>query len=120
VVGGGQTEVTKTVSVPGFLVNTTNWNTDWAIPGGSVFSSYVGTVVSADGGSGLDITMNFKYSDGSSEQAYAYSSTTLMAGEALVMAATPKRQETPAQVNLFVGGPDAAGVTYTASVEACQ
>jgi hypothetical protein len=65
--GGQGSEVTKTVSPPtipgpfGIKVTRNNWNTDWAVPGGRKFKSFVTTIVSEDGGS-FDIRMFLKYS----------------------------------------------------------
>lgn len=150
-VGGGQTEVTKTVSIPSFLINSTNWNTDWAIPGGDAFDTYIVTIAlteapadpedtvettrdtpgaeAADAAAEIgpapvppvDISMSFKYSDGSAERAFTGNGTVLQADAPTVIEAAPLRREPPAQVNVFVGGLRASGiVTYTAVIQACR
>ncbi|HEY9881109.1 MAG TPA: hypothetical protein V6D29_21795 [Leptolyngbyaceae cyanobacterium] len=73
VVGADQTEINKTVStaaagiIPGIR---TNWDTDWAVPGGEDFSQFRANIVSEAGGDAVDVDMYLKYSDQTVEHVY--------------------------------------------------
>ena len=123
-VGGQGSEVTKTVSGPtipgpfGIKIKRNNWNTDWAVPGRRKFKSFVGTIVSDNGGS-FDIRMFLKYSDQTAEEFFNQNGTRLEPGKPLRIEATPRLQDSPFQVNIFVNGLSAIGLTYRASVVGC-
>lgn len=123
VVGSDQTEITKTVTsvaanlLPGAR---TNWDTDWAVPGGQAFSQFRATVVSDAGGEALDIDLYLKFSDQSSERVYHGEGVALQPGDPLVLSASPQAGDEPYQINLRVGGVEADGVTYTAAVVGCR
>jgi hypothetical protein len=123
-VGGQGSEVTKTVSGPtipgpfGIKVKRNNWNTDWAVPGGRKFKSFVATIVSEDGGS-FDIRMFLKYSDQTAGEFFNQNGTQLEPGKPLKIEATPRPEDNPFQVNIFVNGLSAIGQTYRASVVGC-
>lgn len=123
VVGSDQTEVTKTVTsvaanlLPGAR---TNWDTDWAVPGGQPFSQFRATIVSEAGGAGLDIDMYLKYSDQTAERVYQAQGTALAANTPLVITGAPQAGDEPYQINLRIGGVEADGITYTAGVVGCR
>lgn len=128
-VGGQGNSVTKTVAVPtipagplgmlGINITRNNWNTDWAVPGGTVFKKFVMTVTSAES-TPFDIRMFLKYSDQTAseifnQQAFVFKPNTPLE---IVGNATPEEQSY--QVNLFVNGLDSLGKTYTATLVGCR
>lgn len=119
VVGTSQTEVQKTVSPISFLVTSTNWNTDFVVPSGANFTSYVATITSQEGTT-YDIDVNLKYNDDTIDQAYSVRETELTVGESRQIDVSPRVGEQPYQVNLRVGGIEAADNVYTASVVGCS
>lgn len=118
VVDSDATEVEKTVSPVSFLVTNTNWNTDFVVPADSQFESFVATITSSEGTT-YDIFVNLKYNDDTVDQAYKAENTTLTVGEPRQITVTPRTGEQPYQVNLLVGGIEAADNVYTASVSGC-
>ena len=124
-VGGEGSEVTKTVTVPtipgpfGIRITRNNWNTDWAVPGGQRFQRFAVTMVSEDGGK-FDIRLYLKYSDQTADQFYEVNNEQLKPTVPLELTATSRPDDQPYQVNLFVGGVESIGDTYTASVEGCR
>lgn len=125
VVGGQGSEVTKTVAQPtipgpfGINITRNNWNTDWAVPGGTNFRRFVVTITSNDGGP-FDIKVYLKYSDQTADDFYNREGIQLTPGQPLKIEATPRPENSPYQVNLFVNGIASLGKTYTASVVACR
>jgi hypothetical protein len=124
VIGGQGSQVTKTVSQPtipgpfGIDITRNNWNTDWAVPSERRFQRFVATIASANGGS-FDIKMYLKYSDQTAGEFYNTDGVQLNPGKPLTIEATPRPEDEPYQVNLFIGGLDHMGNTYTASVVGC-
>jgi hypothetical protein len=124
VIGGQGSQVTKTVSQPtipgpfGIDITRNNWNTDWAVPSEQRFRRFVATIASENGGS-FDIKMYLKYSDQTAGEFYNTDGVQLNPGKPLTITATPRPEDEPYQVNLFVGGLDNIGNTYTASVVGC-
>jgi len=119
VVDGEGTEIEKTVSPPGFLVTGTNWNTDFSVPSGSRFRRFVVNFVSQDG-TVYDIDVKLKYSNDSVDAPYSVDSLTVMEGDPIEIGVNARTGETPYQVNLRVGGIEAEGNTYRASVLGCR
>jgi len=123
-VGGEGSEVTKTVSGPtlpgpfGIKIKRNNWNTDWAVPGGRKFKNFVATIVSENGGA-FDIRLFLKYSDQTAEEFFNQNGTQLEPEKPLTIDATPRPEDNPFQVNIFVNGLPAIGQTYRASVVGC-
>jgi hypothetical protein len=125
---GQGSSVTKTVSPPtipagplgivGVDITRNNWNTDWAVPSERKFRRFVATIVSENGGS-FDIKMYLKYSDQTAGEFYNSDGVQLTPGKPLTIEATPRPEDEPYQVNLFVGGLNHIGNTYTASVSGC-
>lgn len=124
-VGGQGSEVTKTVSQPtipgpfGVKITRNNWNTDWAVPGGQNFRRFIVTITSNDGGP-FDVKMFLKYSDQTADEFYNNSAIQIPPNKPLKIEGTPRPDNQPYQVNLFVDGIPAMGKTYTASVVGCR
>lgn len=125
VVGGQGNEVKKAVAQPtipgpfGINVTRNNWNTDWAIPGGQRFKQYLVTISSEKGGK-FNIKMYLKYSDKTADEFYNQKEIEIKPGETLKIQAFPRPNNEPYQVNVFVGGINNIGGTYTASVVGCR
>ncbi|PSF30985.1 hypothetical protein C7H19_23455 [Aphanothece hegewaldii CCALA 016] len=129
VAGSQDNTITKKVSPPtipagplgivGVDVVRNNWNTDWAIPGDIAFRRFVVTLNSNDGGP-FEIRMYLKYSDQTAGEFFNSESVQFQAGKPLILEATPRPEDEPYQVNLFVNGVEAIDRTYTASVVGCR
>lgn len=115
--GEGATEVSKTVTLPGLLFIDSNWDTDFAADGS--YSYFVANVVS-ESGNPYDIDVFLKYPDESYDAAYSVRDISLTPGEPLTITAESRLRSDPYQVNLRVGGLNAEGNTYTASVSGCR
>nr|WP_041237806.1 hypothetical protein [Gloeothece citriformis] len=128
VVRGQGSTVTKTVSPPtipagplgalGVDITRNNWNTDWAVPSEENFKSFVATISSDKGGS-FDIKMYLKYSDQTTGEFYNTDGVQINPTQPLTIEATPRPDDEPYQVNLFIGGLNHIGNGYTASVVGC-
>lgn len=119
VIGGNGTAVKKTVSPFSTLVTNNNWNTDFAVPSSRVFDSYEATIAS-ENNANYDVELNLKYSDNSSSTSYKKDSVEVTVGERLKLIGVPRSQRDPYQINVFVGGLNAIGNTYTVSVVGCM
>jgi hypothetical protein len=123
-VGGTGSEVSKTVSKPtvpgpfGVQIARNNWNTDWAVPGNKKYKSFILTISSAEDTT-LDLKMYLKYSDQTADEFYDQKAVQIVKGEPLKFEAKSRSNNTPYQVNLFVGGISHMGKIYTASVVGC-
>ena len=125
VVGSNQTSITKTVDVPEGLASllpgvSTNWDTDFVVPSNANYSQYQAHLVSEDGGSNLDIDMYLKYPDQTADRSYTGQAVVLEPSEPLLLEGMARSDSDPYQVNLRVGGLEAEGVTYTATVYGCN
>ncbi|MEG3438313.1 hypothetical protein V0288_14380 [Pannus brasiliensis CCIBt3594] len=124
VLGGQGSEVTKSVSQPtipsplGIDITRNNWNTDWAVPTDRRFDRFVATITAPGGGS-FDIKMYLKYNDGTTGEFFNTAGARLQPGQPLVIKAENRPGDEPYQVNLFIGGVNYFGNTYTASVVGC-
>ena len=118
-VGGGGTEVTKTVSTFGVLFIRSNWHTDFAVPGGGNFQYFVATILPIEGDT-YDIDVNLKYSDDTVDQAFTTRNMVLTEGEPLRIRASSRPGDNPFRINVRVGGTQAEGNTYTVSVVGCR
>jgi hypothetical protein len=123
-VGGEGSSVTKTVSqptipspLPGINITKDNWNTDWAVPTLTKFDYFKATVTSKGGI--FNIAFYVKYNDGTAQQFFDQRGVEITADKPLVITAAPGSQQDPYQVNLFNGGLDRIGNTFTASVVGC-
>lgn len=126
VVGGEGSTVTKTVSEPtiptlfGVDITRNNWNTDWAVPSqNNTFRRYLVEVSSNDGGP-FDIKMYLKYSDQTADLFFNKDGLNISGGKPLKIEASPRPEAQPYQVNLFIGGIESLGKTYTATVMGCR
>jgi hypothetical protein len=119
VVNGSGYEVTKIVSPPGALLIDTNWNTDFAITENSSYDYFVVSFL-PESGESYDIDVHLKYSDDSYDTAYSVRDTLFAEGETVRITAESRFSSTPYQVNLRIGGLNAEGNTYTASVMGCR
>ncbi|WP_013334288.1 hypothetical protein [Gloeothece verrucosa] len=113
------TTVKKTVTPPGASIAfRTNWNTDFAVDNGVSFNRYISTIVPSDGGK-YTIKVNLKYSDDTADKVYD-NTVSLAAGKPLHITATPRANQTPYQVNVYVGELNAVGKTYVLSASGCR
>jgi len=126
VVGGEGSTVTKTVSEPtiptlfGVDITRNNWNTDWAVPSeNNTFRRYLVEVSSNDGGP-FDIKMYLKYSDQTADLFFNKEGFNISGDKPLKIEASPRPEAQPYQVNLFIGGIESLGKTYTATVMGCR
>ncbi len=128
-VGGQGNSVTKTVAVPtipagplgmlGINITRNNWNTDWAVPGGTVFKRFVMTVTSAES-TPFDIRMFLKYSDQTATELFNQQGFVFKPKTPLEIVGNATAKDQPYQVNLFVNGLDSLGKTYTATLVGCR
>ncbi|EKQ70804.1 hypothetical protein OsccyDRAFT_1109 [Leptolyngbyaceae cyanobacterium JSC-12] len=118
VVGGSGARVQKTVSPPGAgPVVRDNWNTDFSV-GRQGYRSYVATITPKNSGT-YTILMNLKYSNDSVDKVFD-EKVVLKQGQPYRIQGTTRIGSTPYQVNLSVGGVEAIGNTYVASVAGCR
>ncbi|PZO38447.1 MAG: hypothetical protein DCF19_16105 [Pseudanabaena frigida] len=118
VIGATGTSVKKTVSPFSTLVTNNNWNTDFAVPSDRSFNRYVATII-PENNANFDVELNLKYSDNSSSRAYKKDNVAVKVGKPLRLVGSPQPQLDPFQVNVFIGGLNAIGNTYTLSVLGC-
>ena len=118
VIGANGITVKKTVSPFSTLVTKNNWNTDFAVPSDRSYSRYVVTI-DPQNNAYYDIELNLKYSDNSSSGAYKKANVAVKFGQPLIFIGVPQSRRDPYQVNVFIGGLNAIGNTYTVSVDGC-
>ena len=123
VIGGEGTEVQKKVSVPGIpgpfgLKLNNNWNTDFAISPLRKYNQYV-TNFRAESEGEYTIRVYLKYSDNTADEVYNQK-LSLTPGQTLTIPGSPRTDEIPYQVNIFVGEPSSVGKSYTISVKGCN
>ncbi|WP_223342640.1 MULTISPECIES: hypothetical protein [unclassified Synechocystis] len=128
-VGGQGNSVTKTVAVPtipagplgmlGINITRNNWNTDWAVPGRTVFKKFVMTITSAESNP-FDIRMFLKYSDQTATELFNQQGFVFKPNTPLEIVGNATAEDQPYQVNLFVNGLDSLGKTYTATLVGCR
>jgi hypothetical protein len=121
VVNGQGTEVQKKVSPPGSPLPAgqnfrNNWNTDFAVNNRT--RRYVARIVAINGGK-YRVAIHFKYPNNTSDKVYEQT-LTLADGKAIAISRTPRTNQTPYQINLFVGGVAGFKNAYRASVSACN
>jgi len=116
---GGGTEVTKTVSPGGTLFTGDNWNTDFVVPTDRFYDRFEVRVVPQND---ANYSLNFylKYANNTADKFFSREATPLKRNQPIIAGANPRaRTQQPFQVNVFVGGTEAIGAVYTASVLAC-
>lgn len=119
VVGGSGVEVRKKISqpisVPG--VNT-NYNTDFIVPDGADYSSYVATIT-AENAAHYSISMYLKYNNNTSREVYNSKDVYLALNKPFRIKGTvASGSKEPYQVNLLIRGD--LNNTYRASVSGCH
>ncbi|MBE9204760.1 hypothetical protein IQ218_16630 [Synechocystis salina LEGE 06099] len=128
-VGGEGNQVSKTVSVPtipagplgrlGIDITNNNWNTDWALSGqGQPFKTIL-IQVTSPATDPFEMRAFLKYSDQTNDEIFNQKAFTFTPAQPLEIKASPRPQQQPYQVNLFVAGVKALGEPYTASVQGC-
>lgn len=117
-IGGDGAQVRKIVSAPGMLVSRNNYNTDFGVPGGSLYDRFVVDFVPEQTAK-YNISVYLKYSDGTKDQFYRNSSVRLLEGQPLKIPAIPRRDNQPYQVNVKVGDIASTGNKYAVSVAGC-
>jgi hypothetical protein len=118
VIGDTGTTVKKTVSPFSTLVTSNNWNTDFSVPSDRSFNSFEATIV-PENNANYDVEMSLKYRDRSSSRSYKKDNVAVKVGQPLRLIGIPQSPSNPFQVNVFVGGLNAIGNTYSVSVEGC-
>ena len=115
--GKGTYSIQKKVSAASTPVSPSNWNTDFAVPGGQYFSRYQATIRAKNGGN-YNIQMNLKYANGTSDKVFD-KKVTLKDNEVLNLSGAPRANTEPYQINVVVGGLPVTGNSYTVSTSGC-
>ena len=112
-------QVTNTISPPGTLVSGDNWDTNWSIPTERNFRRFFLTFIPQDSAE-YDVEVTLMYQDNTREQFYYQDALNLIASQNLPVLISPRSDKKPSQVSLVVGGLQAIGSTYTASLVGCE
>jgi hypothetical protein len=116
VVGGaGRTSILKKVSQPGVPGAPDNWNTDFSVNGRA--RRYVATIRAKNKGN-YKIAVYLKYRDNSADKVRE-EQISLRDNQVVTISGAPRTNDTPYQVNVFVGGTLVVGNSYTTAVSAC-
>ncbi len=115
--GKGAYSVQKKVSAASTPVSPSNWNTDFAVPGGQSFRRYTATVRAKNGGK-YSIQMNLKYANGTSDKVFD-EKVSLKDNQVLNLSGAPRLNAEPYQVNVVVGGIPVTGNAYSVSAAGC-
>ena len=119
VVDGEHNQIIKTISPPGTLVTDDNWDTSWSIPNDREFRRFFLLFIPSDS-SQYHLEVNLAYENNSTDQFYYQNDVNLIADQNLSVLITPQSNQEPMQVNLMVGGLQAIGSSYSASVVGCE
>jgi hypothetical protein len=129
VVGGEGNEITKEVSPPSFSASVpgpvsprirSNWRTDWFVPTGRTYTSYV-VIFMPRANRNFDVSMSLRYPDDGNQRFFRRRRVDFRANEPITVEATPDRVDlAPFQVNTNVGGVQAVGARYTMAVAGCN
>ncbi|MGL5032516.1 MAG: hypothetical protein ACRC6M_01785, partial [Microcystaceae cyanobacterium] len=124
-VGGekGQTVVNKRATAPSIPIGLAglkrdNWNTDFAVKNGIDYKQFITTFIPKTDGT-YSIRVYLKYSDGTADEIYN-EKPNLSSAKPLIIKGTPRQDEQPYQVNIFVGDAESLGKSYQISVKACS
>jgi hypothetical protein len=112
----GQTSIRKSVSQVGFPWLRANWNTDFAVNNRA--NRYVATVQARSRGD-YKIAVYLKYPNQPADKVFEQE-VPLESNDVLVVTGSPRRDQTPNEVNIFVGGLVVAGNDYVATASACD
>ncbi len=114
----GKNQVRKTISlsnVPGF-----NWNTEFAIPTGKYYKSYVARIYPNNNGK-YNAKLSLKYSNGTTKTYYNKEGVLVRRDRPLYMKAkSGYNYKQVSSVNVYFGSPVATGKTYTIQVKGCR
>lgn len=125
-VGGEGSEVEKTPQnpplpvpgpIPGLRIRD-NFNTDWEIPGGSVYEQFT-IIVIPEETDDYDVEISLKYGDDTSDRIYNEGDTELVQGEPILVTVEPRDTLHPYQVNVRVGD-ESIGNRYRATAIGCR
>ena len=124
-VGGekGQTVVKKRATAPSIPIGLAglkrdNWNTDFAVKNGINYKEFIITFTPETDGT-YSIRVYLKYNDGTADEIYN-EKPNLSSGKPLIIKGTPRQDDQPYQVNIFVGDAESIGKSYQMSVKACS
>lgn len=124
-VGGDGSEVEKTpqnpslpvLGIPGLRIRD-NFNTDWEIPGGTIYEQFT-IVVIPEESDDYDVEVNLKYGDDTSDRLYNEGDIELVQDEPIVINVEPRRSLHPYQVNVRIGD-ESIGNRYRATAIGCR
>lgn len=129
VVGGEGSEITKTVSPPSLSVplpgpvsagTRNNWHTDWFMPTGPVYTSYMIIFMPRENRN-FDVSMFLKFPDATNQRFYRRRRVDFRANEPVTVEVTPERTDlAPFQINTNIGGVQAVGARYTVAAAGCR
>lgn len=119
VVGSGDVQVSKSVSPPSTILSKNNWNTDFIVPQGENFSSFIAEIKPEESGE-YTIKMFLKYSNNTADKVYDRNAVPLANRQPAIITGNVRTGEQPYQINLLVGGIQASGEPYTAIVRGCR
>jgi hypothetical protein len=119
--GKGATTVDKKISVPAAPLpagqqTRNNWNTDFIVEGRA--RKYVAKITPKNEGK-YRIALYLKYPDNTADKVYD-KTVVLKKGKLFTISGIPRTSLTPYQLNLFVGGVEVVGNSYTATTLACS
>ena len=116
-------EVAKEVSAPsvplGVKTIRSNWNTNWAIPGGEYFEEFIVALVPETTGR-FKVEVNLRYGDATEDEVYEPEPRELVAEEIMYFRTHPRTTLQPYQVNLRVGSLKSGGNLYRAATFGCR
>lgn len=95
-----------------------NWNTDFSLPSNSKYKKFIATFTPQTTGT-YSIRMYLKYSDGTADGVYN-EKPNLSSGKSLEISATPRAEDQPYQVNIFVGDTESIGKSHKVKIKACR
>lgn len=119
VVDGEHNQIVKTISPPGTLVTEDNWDTSWSIPNDREFRRFFLLFIPSDSAR-YHLEVNLVYQNNTTDQFYYQNAVNFLADQNLSVLITPQPNQEPMQVNLMVGGLQAIGNGYSATVVGCE
>lgn len=117
------TEVSKEISAPtiplGVARIRSNWQTEWAVPGGESFPAFAITFAPETTGKFKAIA-RLKYGDDTEDEIHAPGAQEFVAGQPLYIRSQPRPTLQPYQVSLRVGSLNSGGYFYRAEAFGCR